>query len=150
VLELPLSSHNIRLHMSDNLCDQNVFYQRCVLFNDYAVGEITGRSRFIWFIFAHFRNNVFWIITPFFELTYNFCFNVILRRQYMIIFNLTWFGIHDLWPLLSYVGGYQTVTSMSCHQSHVWIHYNGDIIKWLLLFTLQQQQLTLLKSMRIT
>jgi hypothetical protein len=132
VLELPLSPHNIWLHMSDTLCDQNVFYQRCMLFNDSAVGEITGRSHFTRLLFAHFRNSLAWIFTPFFEITYNFCFNVIWHRQYMIIFSLTWFGIHDLWLLLSCVGGYQTVTSLSRHQSHVWIHYNGDIIKRLL------------------
>jgi hypothetical protein len=134
--------------MLDTLCDQNVFYQRCVLFNDSALGKITGRSRFTWFLFGHFRNTVAWIFTPFFKLTYNFCFNVIWHRQYVVIFNLTWFGIHDLWPLLSCVGGDQTVPSLSRHQSHVWIHYNGDIIKQLSWFTLQQQQLMLLKWMR--
>jgi hypothetical protein len=101
--------------MLDTLCDQNVFYQRCVLFNDSAVGKITGRSRFTWFIFGYFRNNVAWIFTPFFKLTYNFCYNVIWHGKYVILFSLTWFGIHDLWPLLSCVGGYQTVPSLSHH-----------------------------------
>jgi hypothetical protein len=68
--------------------------------------------------------------------------------QYVIIFSLTWFGIHDLWPLLSCVGGYQTVTSLLHHQSHVWIHYNGDINKRMSQFTLQHRQLMLLKYVR--
>jgi hypothetical protein len=78
----------------------------------------------------------------------SFCFDDIWHRQYMIIFSLTRFGIHDLWSLLSCVGDYQTVTSLSCHQSHIWIHCNGDNIKRLSYFTLPQQQLLLPKWVR--
>jgi hypothetical protein len=36
-------------------------------------------------------------------------------RMYMKIFSLIQFGIHDPWLLLSCVGGYQKVTSLSRH-----------------------------------
>jgi hypothetical protein len=47
---------------------------------------------------------------------------------YAIIFSLTQFGIDEPGPHLSSVGGYHKVTSLSRHQSHVWILYIGDII----------------------
>jgi len=69
-----------------------------------------GRSRFTWFIFAQFRFNATWKFTPLFRIC-------------VMIFGLTLFGIDDPQAHSSSVGGLQKVTSLSRHQSHVWIEY---------------------------
>ena len=53
-----------------------------------------------------------------------------------LYFSLTWFSTDDLWPHLSAVAG--TVTSLSHHQSCVWIDYIVVIITWLVWFPHQQ------------
>jgi hypothetical protein len=49
-----------------------------------------------------------------------------------MIFGLTLFGMHDLWLLLSCVGGQQKVTSLPCQPTLVWIDYVDDIITQLM------------------
>jgi hypothetical protein len=68
----------------------------------------------------------------FLNLCDNFQFNTIWRRWYAIIIVLTRFGIHSLWAFTSCVVGQQKATSLSCHQSCVWIDYVGDIIMQLI------------------
>jgi len=60
-----------------------------------------------------------------------------LRNKFQ--FNVMW----HTWSVATClrVWGQQKVTSLSCHQSHIHIDYVGDIITWLMYFTLQQQWL---------
>jgi hypothetical protein len=51
---------------------------------------------------------------------------------YALVFSLTQFGLDKLWLHFSYVGGWQKVTSLSHHESRVWIEYVGDIIMQLI------------------
>ena len=62
----------------------------------------------------------------------NFWFNKIWHRQYVIIFGLTWLQ-HRPRQNLSCVGGWQKVTSLSCHQPCVRTDYNGNIITQIIL-----------------
>jgi len=50
----------------------------------------------------------------------------------MMIFCLTLFGMDDPQAHVSSVGGLQKVTSLSHHQSHVWIDYVYVIITLLI------------------
>jgi len=80
-----------------------------------------SRPRFMLFIFAQFCFNATWKFTPFFWIC-------------MMIFCLTLFGMDDPQVHVSSVGGLQKVTSLSCHQSHVWIDYVYVIITLLIQF----------------
>jgi hypothetical protein len=59
-------------------------------------------------------------------------------QTYAIILCLIWFDIVSMWLLLSSMGRQQKMTTLSHHQSHVWIDYVSDIIMCLLQFHFQQ------------
>jgi hypothetical protein len=52
----------------------------CHLFVYLPRNECTGRSHFIWFLFAQFCSNATWKFTTLFEVTWQFCFNAIWHR----------------------------------------------------------------------
>jgi len=83
---------------------------------------------FLWESFLHYSTLMqFENLHHFSNSRYNFWFNMILHRQYSIIFSLTRLAKDDLWPILSRVGRLAesdvTVTpSFTCMDWLYWWH----------------------------
>jgi hypothetical protein len=95
-------------------------------------------SKFLWYLYDYRQ-------VPLYK---RFCFHVTQKFtplfEYVIIFGLTQFGIHDpCWRLAE-------VTLLSHYQSHEWIEYIGDIIMQLMQFYCHQYWILLSKWVRNT
>jgi hypothetical protein len=89
----------------------------------FLISISTGKSLFMQFLFVQFYLNATWKFTSLCKFMWYVQFHAIWHRQYMIIFSLTWCGIHDWWLLVLFCRlGESDVTGMPSYTCMDWLH----------------------------